>query len=126
MSITAEQLARDLTQSGLLDADDVAAVQLSVPEDSNDAQQLAKALIRQKKLTKFQATMAFQGKAKNLVFGEYIVLDKIGAGGMGQVFRARHHARSRYSCDSAWQPLRLRGKSGRSRLGPSWRPSAAP
>jgi hypothetical protein len=36
-----------------------------------------------------------QGKAKSLVLGEYLVLDKLGAGGMGQVLKARHRRMKR-------------------------------
>ena len=34
-------------------------------------------------------------KAKNPIFGEYVILDRIGAGGMGQVYRARHRTMDR-------------------------------
>src|SRR6185503_11634525 len=46
-------------------------------------------------LTKFQAQEAYQGKAKGLVLGNYALLDKIGAGGMGQVFKAEHRRMKR-------------------------------
>jgi serine/threonine protein kinase len=34
-------------------------------------------------------------KTKNPIFGEYVILDRIGAGGMGQVYRARHRTMDR-------------------------------
>ena len=66
---------------------------LSDPPDN--AQELAKALIRSGKLTRYQATAVYQGKTRLLSIGEYIVIDKLGTGGMGVVFKARHRKMDR-------------------------------
>ncbi len=60
----------------------------SVPSD--DVSRLAGALVRAGKLTAYQAAALAQGKAKGLVVGPYVILDKRGQGGMGVVFKARH------------------------------------
>jgi serine/threonine protein kinase len=52
-------------------------------------------LIRLGKLTPYQAAAICQGKTKGLSISDYIVLDKIGSGGMGLVFKARHRQRPR-------------------------------
>ena len=60
-----------------------------------DAEELARELVRKKKLTKYQAEDAYKGKAKSLVLGNYVLMEKIGAGGMGQVFKAEHRRMKR-------------------------------
>ena len=52
--------------------------------------QLANTLIHLSKLTEFQARAACQGEKRLLRCGDYFLLDLIGAGGMGHVFKARH------------------------------------
>lgn len=87
-----QQFIDSLIQSGLMSAAEVALFQQGLPpgKEPEDIQALARELIQAGKLTKYQAQAIYQGKAKTLVFDEYVVLDKLGEGGMGVVLKARH------------------------------------
>ena len=91
------QFIESLANSGLLTVEEVRAFRDSLPPERRprDAQALARELVRAEKLTKYQAGEVYHGKTKGLAFGEYTVLDKIGAGGMGVVLKARHRRMER-------------------------------
>jgi len=86
-----------LLASELVSAEQLQAVQKQPPADQrpDSAETLAKLLVRQGLLTKYQANALCQGKGKGLVLGNYVILEKLGAGGMGMVFRARHRRMGR-------------------------------
>jgi serine/threonine protein kinase len=83
-------------------ADFVAALhQCGVPDarayeaTAMDPGPLAEELVRRGVLTQFQAQQLLAGCVEDLIVGPFVLLDELGAGGMGQVFRARHRLMGR-------------------------------
>ena len=92
MPLTVEQFTQRLTSCGIMSADDLREWYATLPVEGrpSDGEQIARELVRRKKLTKFQAEQIYAGKEKSLVLGNYVLLDKLGQGGMGMVLKAEH------------------------------------
>ena len=94
MAVALEQFVKQLQDSGVIAP---GKLENFVPPKAHpkDAQELARQLVQNKHLTKFQAQEIYLGRAKSLFLGNYTLLDKLGAGGMGQVFQAEHRRMKR-------------------------------
>lgn len=62
---------------------------------SGDPREILDALVQRQRITAYQADELLAGRGAQLVLGPYLIVEPIGKGGMGQVFRARQHVLER-------------------------------
>ena len=88
--MSVEQFLQELARSGLATAPEVESLRTSHAAKSRSAAELAAILVKDGRLTQYQAQTLLNGDGQKLVLSNYTVLEQIGAGGMGIVLKARH------------------------------------
>ena len=97
MSVTVEQFLTQVVDLELLtqiDLDNLLSG-YSTESSSLSTEMIENALTTNGKMTPFQAKAILQGNGKSLLLGNYLLLDKIGEGGMGIVYKAMHRRMKR-------------------------------
>jgi serine/threonine protein kinase len=101
-TVSSADFLKGLRRSGLMAEAEVKQVLAELSGDQgdqpSDVSSLAKRLIEHRKLTPFQAKLLLRGRWQGLVLGNYAILEKLGQGGMGAVFKARHTRMGRTVC----------------------------
>lgn len=89
------KFVEQLRQCRLLSAPQIDELDRGGQRRFPESRALALALVERGWLTGYQAKQLLQGHGANLVLGPYTILDRLGEGGSGQVFKARHRAMNR-------------------------------
>ena len=94
---TSSEFLQAIRSSAILSEKQFEKVEANVAEGNYPPEpaELASRLVKDGVLTDFQARQILKGKSQGLVFGRYVILDFLGKGAMGRVYKAWHRMMGR-------------------------------
>lgn len=92
MPESAEKLLNELTAAGILSPDEATKFDQEIEVG---VEALLDRLVADGRITQYQADKFLAGKASDIYFGDYVVQEELGRGGMGTVLLARHRRMER-------------------------------
>ena len=111
MNASTSGLINALRQHRLVDAEQLDRIELAYHGRSDDSAFLADELISLGLLTTYQAGVVLSGQAGELNLRQHILIDLLGEGGMGRVYKARHRRLKRIDAIKVIRPDRLVSKT---------------
>jgi serine/threonine-protein kinase len=84
----------NLRQSGLVSGEQMAKVVHKLP-NTDKGLVLARSMVELGLITRFQAELLLVGRTSGFHLGQYLIMDHLGRGGMGRVFKAQHMTMNR-------------------------------
>ena len=94
-AITSKQFGERLRRSRLVSRDEIQNAWDSLDKDHRSPLGLARSLVSQRKVTESQLRILIEDDSTPLVLGDYVIVDRVGEGGMGRVYRALHRKMQR-------------------------------
>ena len=97
MAVSAQAFVDQLQRVGLLSVEEMALVKEKLPGEmlAGEGTEVASFLVTDGRITRYQSDVLLGKYSGPLMLGNYVVLEPIGRGGMGRVYKARHQRMQR-------------------------------
>jgi serine/threonine-protein kinase len=91
MALTSpQQFLAALRGTRIFSAAQLADLESQNPDSDQDTAEWVRQLVERRWLTAYQAEQVLSGVGDDLILGQYCIVDRLGEGGMAQVFKAEH------------------------------------